>query len=227
MGNRPSATTLAPEMTAGELAGLESWLQDAELKARHLEIGTAAGGTLCFIMNRYDDKGRPPPFTVVDTMSYFADQLDIVKRNLTENGLDADTVDFRVMRSDEAFEQALKENLKFDFILIDASHKIRYVMNDLRWMRLLNVGGLACFHDYAPRFKGVRWPIDRFLRRNPHFSRHGQAETLLCLRKDRPPARPEVGALDRVWAWLCSPILQWDLSLQKRLRKRGKAAPDQ
>ena len=210
-------------MTEGELAGLKSWLRDAGLKARHLEIGTAAGGSLCFIMNHYDDDGRPP-FTVVDTMSYFTDQLDIVQRNLAANGLDADAVDFRVMSSDDAFEQAREEDLKFDFILIDASHKVRYVMNDLRWMRLLNVGGLACFHDYAPQFKGVRWPIDRFLRRNPHFTRVNQAGSLLCLRKEREAPRTEVNGADRLWAWICSPILQWDLSIQKRRNRRKRAS---
>lgn len=208
-------------MTEGELAGLKSWLRDAGLKARHLEIGTAAGGSLCFIMNHYDDDGRPP-FTVVDTMSYFTDQLDIVQRNLAANGLDADAVDFRVMSSDDAFEQAREEDLKFDFILVDASHKVRYVMNDLRWMRLLNVGGLACFHDYAPQFKGVRWPIDRFLRRNPHFTRVNQAGSLLCLRKEREAPRIEVNGADRLWAWICSPILQWDLSIQKRRNRRKR-----
>ena len=222
MGTRPSATTLEPEMTDAELSALKSWVQDADLKGAHLEIGTAAGGTLCFLMKLYPDDTRPS-FSVVDTMSYFPDQQDIVSRNLTDHGIDAGVVDFRVKSSDAAFREAEAAGDQFDFILVDASHKIRYVMDDLRWMRLLNPGGIACFHDYAPRFKGVRWPIDRFLRRNPHFARVGQADSLLCLRKDRAAENVEVSTIDRLWARICSPILQWDLSLQKRRARKTDA----
>lgn len=225
MGNRPSASTLEPEMTDEELSGLNAWLKMANLKGAHLEIGTAAGGTLCFLMNQYAPTHRPK-FTVVDTMSYFADQMATVKRNLANHGLDAAQVDFRVMSSDDAFARAEAAKDRFDFILVDASHKVRYVMNDLRWMRLLRVGGLACFHDYAPQYKGVRWPIDRFLRRNPHFTRVDQAGSLLCLRKEREAARHEVTEADRLWAWACSPILQWDLSIQKRRNRRRKASQE-
>jgi len=222
MGTRASATTLEPEMTDKELSALKAWIQDAELQGGRLEIGTAAGGTLCFLMKLHPDDSRPR-FSVVDTMAYFPDQEAIVKRNLADNGLNADEVDFRIRSSDAAFAEAEAAGDRFDFILVDASHKIRYVMDDLRWMRLLNVGGIACFHDYAPRFKGVRWPIDRFLRRNPHFTRVGQADSLLCLRKERDGGASEVTMMDRLWARLCSPILQWDLSLQKRrARKAGK-----
>jgi predicted O-methyltransferase YrrM len=221
MGIRLSANTLEPEMTDEELSGLKSWLQEADLKGSHLEIGTAAAGTLCFLMNQYAAADRPQ-FAVVDTMSYFADQMGTVKRNLANHELDAEQVDFRVMSSDDAFTRAEAAQDRFDFILVDASHKVRYVMNDLRWMRLLNVGGLACFHDYAPQFKGVRWPIDRFLRRNPHFTRVNQAGSLLCLRKEREEPRIEVNGADRLWAWICSPILQWDLSIQKRRNRRKR-----
>ncbi len=208
-------------MTDTELSALKSWVQEAGLGGPHLEIGTAAGGTLCFLMGLYSD-GLRPPFSVVDTMAYFPDQQGIVNRNLADNGLRADEVDFRTKSSDAAFAEAEQANDRFDFILVDASHKIRYVMDDLRWMRLLNVGGIACFHDYAPRFKGVRWPIDRFLRRNPHFTRVGQADSLLCLRKERAGDGSEVSLGDRLWARVCSPILQWDLSLQKRRARKAE-----
>lgn len=143
-----------------------------------------------------------------------------MKRNLANHALAADQVDFRAMSSDTAFARAETSQERFDFILVDALHKVRHVMNDLRWMRLLNVGGLACFHDYYPQFKGVRWPIDRILRRNPHFVRVDQAGSLLCVRKEREAATREATGADRLWAWLCSPILQWDLSIQKRLNRR-------
>ena len=216
MRHRSSATTLKPEMTDEELSGLKGWIQEANLEGMHLEIGTAAGGTLCFMMNCYDVRERPR-FAVVDTMSYFPDQFDIVKRNLVDNSLDPESIDYRIMTSNEAFFLAEKSGERFDFILIDASHKIRYVMADLRWTRLLNIGGLVCLHDYTEKFKGVRWAVDRFLRRNPHFSRAGQAGSLLCVRKDDHTACPEITFLDRVWGFLWSPFLQLESSLRKRL----------
>jgi predicted O-methyltransferase YrrM len=225
MGHRRCATTLKPEMTDEELSGLKGWIQEASLEGRHLEIGTAAGGTLCFMMNSFEGDARPA-FAVVDTMAYFDGQLDIVKSNLTQNGLDARQVDFRIMSSDAAFAISEAEGERFDFILVDASHKIRHVMADLRWLRLLNVGGLACFHDYAARFKGVCWPIDRFLQRSSQFSRVGLAGSLLCIRRDTTSARPEVTSCDRIWALLWSPILQLDLSLQKRLKAKRNSRPE-
>lgn len=200
---------------------MRQWLNAAHLQGRHLEIGTAAGGTLCAIMNWYSDSDRPA-FTVVDTMSYFPNQLDIVKANLTEHGLDPQNVDFRVTGSDAAFESAQTNREQFDFILVDASHKIRDITNDLRWLRLLNQGGLACFHDYGPAFPGVRWSVDRFLRRHPHFVRHGQAGNLVCLQKDKPGKSPEVDGFDRAWATLLSPILNWRRSLQKRFKRKAR-----
>ncbi len=225
MGSRPSATTLKPEMTDEELSGMKTWLQSGSQKGRHLEIGTAAGGTLCFMMKCFEAEARPA-FAVVDTMGYFDGQLDIVKRNLSQNGLDARQVDFRIMSSAEAFAISEAESERFDFILVDASHKIRHVMADLRWLRLLNVGGLACFHDYAAQFKGVRWPIDRFLKCNPQFSRVGLVGSLLCIRRGTKSVRPEVTLFDRAWALLWSPMLQLDLSLQKRLKPKRKSSPE-
>lgn len=204
---------------------MQAWLQSGLRNGRFLEIGTAAGGTLSFMMNCFEADVRPA-FAVVDTMSYFDGQLDIVKRNLSQNGLDARQVDFRVMTSDAAFAISEAEGDRFDFILVDASHKIRHVMADLRWLRLLNVGGLACFHDYTPQFKGVCWPINRFLQRNSQFSRVGLAGSLLCIRRDTTFARPEVTSCDRIWASLWSPILQLDLSLQKRLKSKRNSRPE-
>ena len=218
MRTRPCATTLASEMTPQELAGLKQWIQCGRREGRHLEIGTAAGGTLCFMMKCFEEAERPS-FSVVDTMSYFADQFSLVQKNLSQHDLKPDAVEFRVMTSDEAFSKAETAGDRFSFILVDASHKIRHVMNDLRWLRLLEPGGLACFHDYGPSFKGVTWPVDRFLRRNPHFSRVGLEGTLLCIRKDREGQFLEVTLSDRLWASFWSPVLQWDLSLKKRMKR--------
>lgn len=218
MRTRPCATTLESEMTPQELAGLKQWIQSGRRAGRHLEIGTAAGGTLCFMMKCFEE-GERPSFSVVDTMSYFADQFSLVQKNLSQHGLKPEAVEFRVMTSDEAFAKAEAAGDRFSFILVDASHKIRHVMNDLRWLRLLEPGGLVCFHDYSPAFKGVVWPVDRFLQRNPHFSRIGIAGTLLCIRKDRQGQAREVSLADSLWAGFWSPVLQIDLSLKKRMKR--------
>ncbi len=222
MALRPSATSLQPEMSDEELSALQKWLTSSDLRGRHLEIGTAAGGTLCFMLGCYASERRPA-FSVVDTMAYFPNQFDIVRENLARHGLSSEAVDFRVARSGEAFERSAAAGERFSFILVDASHKIRHVMADLRWLRLLEIGGLACFHDYGTIFKGVTWPLDRVLRANSHFTVVGRAGSLLAVRRERNSDRREVSALDRLWALAWSPVLQLELSLRKRISGRPKA----
>lgn len=222
MSHRPSAINLKPEMSPAELSALGEWLRHAGLQGRHLEVGTAAGGTLCFMLECYAPDSRPL-FSVVDTMSYFVDQLGIVKENLRAHGIAPEAVDFRVARSGEAFDRAAATGERFSFILVDASHNMRHVMDDLRWLRLLEVGGLACFHDYGTIFKGVTWPLDRVLRANPHFTIVGRAGSLLAVRRERDSDRREVSALDRLWALAWSPVLQWERSLRKRLGRRSES----
>ena len=67
-------------------------------------------------------------------------QLDIIKSN-SLNGLDAASVDFRIISSAEAFRKAEERDEQFKFILVDASHKIRHVMADLRWLRVWKWAG--------------------------------------------------------------------------------------
>lgn len=220
VSHRPSATNLKPEMSPEELSALKDWLAQAALTGRHMEVGTAAGGTLCFMLECYPPDRRPS-FAVVDTMSYFASQLETVKENLRAHGLAPETVDFRVTTSREAFAAAEAAGERFSFMLVDASHKIRHVMADLRWLRLLEVGGLACFHDYGTVFKGVTWPLNRVLRANPHFTVVGRAGSLLAVRRERESDRREVSAADRLWALAWSPVLQLELSLRKRLGRRA------
>ena len=215
--SRPCAETGLPEMSGEELEALRNWMpQNEGVQSRYLEVGTAAGGTLCFMMNCFSDAERPE-FVVVDTMRYFPQQFEIVKRNLADNGLTSARIDFRVMTSSDALTFAEKNRERFDFILVDASHKIRHVMGDLRWMRLLRAGGMACLHDYTSRFKGVCLPVDRFLKRNQHFKRIGLVGSLLCIHKKTDGLCPEVSMTDRLWSYLLSPLLQLDSSVRKRL----------
>ena len=74
MGTRACATTLQPEMSEEELSALANWVGGIGSNGKYLEIGTAAGGTLSFMMNCFD-AGTRPRFVVVDTMAYFDNQL--------------------------------------------------------------------------------------------------------------------------------------------------------
>ena len=78
---RASATTLAAETTGAERSALLDVLRQARLTGQHLEIGTAAGGTLKELMAIYPEAKRPP-FVVVDPLVYFPDQRRAVERNL-------------------------------------------------------------------------------------------------------------------------------------------------
>ena len=218
MGERASASSLASEFWTDELDFLRDLINRTNPNGSFLEIGTAAGGTLCEMMKCFGPADRPR-FVVVDPMTYFANQLEIVKRNLRQHGLDSSQVDIRVSRSLEAFQRARSEGEAYDFILIDASHKVRYVTQDLLWLGLLKAGGFVCFHDYNPRHKGVMWPVDRFLARHPNYTREGLVSNLLSLRKTATSTGPEIGPLDHLWAALLSPWLQFEISLRKRWRK--------
>jgi hypothetical protein len=89
---------LAAEVSERELAARKALLKTRGLKGPHLEIGTAAGGTLKELMRCYADAERPR-FVVVDPMRYFPDQPAIVRKNLASAGLDPKQVDFRIARS--------------------------------------------------------------------------------------------------------------------------------
>ncbi len=218
MGHKPSASTLASELWPDELAFLLDLIKRANLRGPCLEIGTAAGGTLCRMMGCFEP-ARLPQFVVVDPMTYYPDQLEIVIRNLRQHELDPARVDFRVTKSAGAFVRAEAAGERYDFMLIDGAHKIRYVTQDLRWTRLLNVGGLVCLHDYNSRHKGVLWSANRFLKKHRNYRQEALISNLLVLRKDSPSETAEIDLTDVIWSTLLSPCLQLELSLSKRLRK--------
>jgi hypothetical protein len=149
-------------------------------------------------------------------MRYFPNQLAAVKRNLAEHGIADDLVDIRVCSSEEAFGRAEHAKECFDFIIIDASHKVRAVMSDLRWARLLAVGGILCLHDYAPRFPGVRFAVNQFIRRNRMSHRIALAGSLIAFKKCASPRHPEVDWFDELYAKaLHLPLKLW-LNLCRR-----------
>jgi predicted O-methyltransferase YrrM len=214
---RASATTLEPEISPNELARLVALLRAERLTGAHLEIGTAAGGTLRELMRAYPDETRPR-FIVVDPMTYFPGQLAKVRRNLAVAGLDPDRVDFRVAKSRPALADAKRAGETFSFIFVDGAHKIRYVTEDLGWTALLEPGGIVCFHDYGPAERGVMLAVDRFLARRSNYAVVDRVERLLVVRK-LMPGRDEVSLWDRGRATAIGVYLQLAAGAQKRLAR--------
>lgn len=214
--------TLEAELSSGELSSLTGILRKKSFRGKHLEIGTASGGTLCRMMKAFKDHERPP-FVVVDPMTYFRDQLNTVKKNLRNNGVSPDGIDFRIMKSSEAFIRANQNRESFDFILIDGAHKVNYVTDDLRWTRLLIRGGIVCLHDYTS-VRGVRLAVDRFLRNHPNYERVECVDTLLILCKKNESPRPEVSNMDMAWASAMAPLLRLEVYLNKKFRRKRNEA---
>ena len=189
------------EMSVAQVECLTRLIAVENFPGLHLEVGTASGMTLAKMVRALPSP-HDPAFVVVDNMRYFPGQMEVVRANLERHGVDPDRVDFRVGDSGAVFRAAARAGDSFDFIVIDASHKIRKVTDDLRWTRLLRVGGLVCLHDYYPNFPGVMKSVDRFLCRYPSYERAEQVGGLLVLRKLEPSPRPEISTADRWWAAL-------------------------
>lgn len=213
---RPCATTLESELTEEELECLLELIHTQSFGGNHLEIGTAAGGTLWQMMKAYHDDKRPS-FVVIDPMKYFPNQLQVIHQNLKEHGLSPDTVDFRVGTSEEIFPNAERKQEKYDLIFIDGAHKVRYVMQDLKWSRLLNRGGLLILHDFSPNYRGVWYSVNRFLKKNPHYSIVRQVDKLIALQKDASSEKSEISSWDITLSQILSPIFQLESSLKKRI----------
>ena len=212
---RQSALDMSSELAAAELAALRSFLQSIGLRGTHLEIGTAAGGTLKELMLAYE---RPRPrFVAVDTFRYFPKQREIVETNLKSAGIDLAEVELRPMSSEAALRAAVDAGERFDFIFIDANHEARHVIRDLRWAALLSAGGALCLHDYSPRFPGLVWAVDRFLNRNRNYERVSLSLSLLILKKISPDTDRLVGAFDTLIADVLSQVHRLRRSIRKRL----------
>jgi predicted O-methyltransferase YrrM len=214
-GQRACALTLESELAPEELAAMLTVMRSMPA-GKCLEVGTAAGGTLCAMMTAFDGDSRPG-FVVVDPMTYFPDQLAVVRRNLEAHGLDPRQVDLRVTTSAAALDAARATNEAFAFMLIDGVHKIRYVVQDISWTHLLVPGGVVCFHDYNDAHPGVMLAVNRFLAKHRNYRREALTGALLVVRKMECSLSPEVTRLDRAWAFVLAPALQ----LRGSLRKRG------
>jgi len=198
--------SLKPELSDVEINALCSILKSGSLSGAHLEIGTAAGGTLVEMMKCYSDEKRPP-FHVVDLMKYFPRQKDTVEKNIEKDGLNIADVTFHVGKSEDIFLQCMASKMTYDFIFIDAAHKINYVTKDLRWSRMLNVNGFLCLHDYHE--KDISVPVDLFLSHHKNYKKIGLYDILIVLQKVSVSSRPEVGFSDYIIGIILGPIFNW------------------
>jgi hypothetical protein len=218
---RQCATTLQSEISYAEMDSLLDVLSRKKFKEAHLEIGTAAGGTLCQLNCFYrKNVGLNPLFVVVDPLGYFPNQFEIVCQNLEKHGIDPAEIKFLKSSSKVAFLSVSADPPDLDFILVDGNHKIRYVTEDLRWARFLRVGGILCAHDYSPSHPGVYLSLKRFLKKHKNYKILSQVETLLIIEKSEPTPSGvlEISFWDRLLATLRAPLFQLKASLVKRLK---------
>jgi len=216
---RPSAISIESELHPAELAALQALLKSAQLRGTHLEVGTAAGGTLRELLLCYTPPR--PRFVVVDSFQYFPRQKEIVADNLRSAGIDPGDVDLRAVDSESALAAAAAAGEQFDFILIDANHQARHVISDLRWASLLRPGGYLCLHDYGPKFPGVTWAAERFLANNRNYRRVSLTDSLLTIQKSAMSRSSEVGATDLFFGKVVTPLHKLRRSIQKRMGRGG------
>lgn len=218
---RQSSITLESECTVAERGAILQALRDANFSGAHLELGTAAGGTLKELMGVYPDAATRPSFHVIDPMTYFPDQMAKVRANLAGAGIDPDSVRFHVGTSADFLPVARRERLQFDFVFIDGDHRHRPVLADLALADFVTVGGVIALHDNGPNFPGVGWAIDRFVARNSGYERIGQVETLTLLRKTAAAGKLRLSASDLALAGILQVVSRWRRSLRKRLASRS------
>ena len=215
---RESSVYLASECSPAERRLLTRLLSDNSLVDRHLEIGTAAGGTLKELIGAYAARPQRPTFVVIDPLTYFENQLEKICQNLSSAGIAPESVLFWKGTSQDFLGRERSADGRFDFVFIDGDHRHFPVMLDLQWADLLNVGGFICLHDRREKFPGVGWAIDRFLGACPEFVFVEQVDSLVVLRKVRDRQAPCVTAADlrsARWAQVWS---KFGRSIRKRLK---------
>ena len=91
-----SQARLEAEMTDTELDLLVETLVREAFSGAHLEVGTAAGGTLCRMLESLPSERG---FVVVDRLEYFQGQRQTLFANLARHRVDASRVDLRATTS--------------------------------------------------------------------------------------------------------------------------------
>lgn len=213
---RQSGIDLSSECSASERACIAEAIKSLSAGGNFLEVGTAAGGTLKEIIQTADKEKLDAMFYVLDPFTYYPDQLKKVNQNLSNSDIDPSRVSFWQGTTDSHLPIALEKGLNFKFIFIDGDHKAYPVMNDLRWMTQLEVGGIACFHDYCDKFPGVAWSLDHFLARNKQFSVILEVETLKVVMRFGEEINP-INKIDLFKSKFVQVFLRLRNSLKKRL----------
>lgn len=215
---RKSASTLESEMSASEIDSLIEALDSSQLSGTHLEIGTAAGGTLCKMVKYYQNNSSEiPKFLVIDSFKYFPNQFELVKKNLHQNGIKESLISFCKANSYDVFNEFDSKDLVLDFILIDANHKLKYVTADLRYSRFLRPGGILCMHDYSLKHQGVYLACNHFMKKYENYSLLSKVGSLLVLKKKCKTEGLEISSFALLKANFLNIFLQLKSSLQKRL----------
>ena len=213
---RECSYTLSSEMAPEEIYEILKFITLHKPKGTHLEIGTAAGGTLCQILKhyRYTLKLDQPDFIVVDPLKYFDRQYEKICENFQNHSLSLDNIVFEKKTSNEAFKK--KNFSSFGFILIDGNHKINHFVDDLRYTRYLDKEGLLIIHDYSDKFKGVKISMNLFLKRYSNYTILSNVKSLLIVQKTNDSKVKEINSFDRIFAHILGFIFQIKTSLLKR-----------
>ena len=212
---RRSAITLESECHIEERCLLLRIISENTFTDRHMEIGTAAGGTLKELIGAYAGRDYCPEFIVIDKLTYYAQQYSKICQNLKLAGIDPSSVAFWKGTTEDFLHRERLNGGSFDFILVDASHWHYPVTVDLQWGELLRQNGVICLHDYSERFPGVIWAVDRFLKRNKHFELFEHVRTMVALRKLSEDNSAVIGRSDLPLAR----IVQWQSRRARKLRK--------
>ena len=141
------------EMTPEEHRLLLGLLRSERFEGEYLELGTAAGATLCAMLECLPESRG---FVVVDRMRYFDGQREAVESNLARGGGDRGRVELRIASSADAWRAASAAHERFDFMLIDAGHKLLDVTRDLRWTRMAFTRSTATVSRKANLHLGIR-----------------------------------------------------------------------
>ncbi|EBA02613.1 hypothetical protein RB2150_00599 [Rhodobacterales bacterium HTCC2150] len=196
-------------------------LKNSNFSAAHMEIGTAAGGTLKELIGCYP-LGRAPQFIVIDPLSYFPDQLNKIKKNLISAEIDPESVDFWEGTTTDFVNANKSKNLELDFLFIDADHRHHPVLVDLGWAAKVSKGGYICFHDDRPKFPGVGWAIRRFLKKNSNYNYVSKTDSLVIVQKKTAAPNVNISKFDiyeGAIRWSFGRLLE---SLAKKWRRIAK-----
>jgi len=206
-------------MTDAEVYSIKNAIKDSKLTGLHIEIGTAAGGTLCEILKCYQNELKvvPPQFIIIDPLTYFNDQYEKICLNLKNNGLSKNNITFEKNKSSVAFRNLSAHAGEIDFILIDGNHKINHFVGDLRFSRYLKAGGLLLIHDYSNGFTGIHSATNIFLNRYRNYEVLSYVDSLIILRKKTVTNTQEVSVIDQFMSGLVNIFQQVKLSLHKRV----------